>query len=480
MSKKKKQKSMEELLEEALVPEEEQPYRVPENWVWVRLKHLVDFFSGSAFPKQYQGYNDLEIPFYKVGNLKDTDSNYYIYSEENTISEEIRVKLKAKKVPIDTILFAKIGEAIRLNRRGLVPKPACIDNNLMGFKANENILDNKLLLYWSLKEDFYKYSQATAVPSIRKSMLEAIAFPLPPIHEQKRIAEKVERLFAKIDEAKRLIEEVKESFEFRRAAILDKAFKGQLGTNDPNEKSMLETSNDIKEESLIPKEKQPYEVPENWVWVRLKTCLKNLQYGYTASSSPLEEGPKYLRITDIQNDSVDWETVPHCKIDSDQLEKYKLNKGDIVIARTGATTGKSFLIDDAPSSVFASYLIRLTTNDSLNPRYLWNYLKSPMYWKQITVVKKGIAQPGANAKIIGGLSVPLPPVHEQKRIAEKVDNLLSKLENEQELVLEVEEKLNLLKQSILNKAFRGELGTNDPNDEHAIELLKEVLKSKSK
>ena len=92
--------------------------------------------------------------------------------------------------------------------------------------------------------------------------------------------------------------------------------------------------------------------------------------------------------------------------------------------------------------------------------------------------KKRIAQPGANAQIIGGLSVPLPPVHEQKRIAEKVELLLSKLETEKEMVLEIEQKLDLLKQSILNKAFRGELGTNDPNDEHAIELLKEVLKSK--
>jgi len=276
-----------------------------------------------------------------------------------------------------------------------------------------------------------------------------------------------------------LIEEVKGSFELRRAAILDKAFKGQLGTNDPNEKSLLETCNDLKEKDLIPKEEQPYEVPGNWVWVKLKSCLKRLQYGYTASSSTLEEGPKYLRITDIQNDSVDWKTVPHCKINADLLEKYKLNKGDIVIARTGATTGKSFLIDDVPyCSVFASYLIRLTTNEDLNPRYLWNYLKSSVYWKQITVVKRGIAQPGANAQIIGGLSVPLPPVHEQKRIADKVDILLSKLETEKEMVLEVEQKLDLLKQTILTKAYLGELGTNDPTEEIAIELLKEVLKSR--
>lgn len=229
-----------DLSEKDVIPKEQWPYEVPENWVWVRLKHLVDFFSGSAFPNQYQGYNDLEIPFYKVGNLKDTDSNYYIYSEENTISEEIRVKLKAKKVPKDTILFAKIGEAIRLNRRGLVPKPACIDNNLMGFKSNENILDNKLLLYWSLKEDFYKYSQATAVPSIRKSTLEAIAFPLPPLNEQKRIAEKLDNLLEKLENEKQLVLAAEEKLDLVKQSVLQKAFRGELGTNDPSDGHAME------------------------------------------------------------------------------------------------------------------------------------------------------------------------------------------------------------------------------------------------
>jgi type I restriction enzyme, S subunit len=216
-------------------------------------------------------------------------------------------------------------------------------------------------------------------------------------------------------------------------------------------KTKQKSMEELLEEALVPEEEQPYKAPENWVWVKLKSCLKNLQYGYTASSSTLEEGPKYLRITDIQNDSVDWETVPHCKIDAELLEKYKLNKGDIVIARTGSTTGKSFLIDDAPCSVFASYLIRLTTNDYLNPRYLWNYLKSPMYWQQITVVKKGIAQPGANAQIIGGLSVPLPPVHEQKRIAEKVERLFAKIDEAKRLIEEVKESFELRKISMIKK-----------------------------
>lgn len=474
---KTKQKSLEELLEEALVPEEEQPYEVPGNWVWVRLKSINKDKKRNIDPQDYseEVFELYSVPSYDLGEPE------YIKGKEIGSNKQV--------VKENEILLCKINPRINrvwivLNNRGKYRQLASTE----WIVISENKATYPKYLLFLLKAPYFRKLITSNVSGVGGSLtrakpkeVETYPIALPPFNEQKRIAEKVERLFAKIDEAKRLIEEVKESFELRRAAILDKAFKGQLGTNDPNEQSMLEASDTIKEKDLILKEEQPYEVPENWVWVKLKSCLKRLQYGYTASSSTLEEGPKYLRITDIQNDSVDWGTVPYCKIDEDLLEKYKLNKGDIVIARTGATTGKSFLIDDVPScSVFASYLIRLTTNDDLNSPYLWNYLKTPMYWKQITVVKKGIAQPGANAQIIGELSVPLPPVHEQKRIADKVDNLLSKLETEKEIVLEVEQKLDLLKQAILNKAFRGRLGTNDPTDQHAIELLKEVLKSKAK
>ncbi|MDQ0163980.1 restriction endonuclease subunit S [Aeribacillus alveayuensis] len=464
---KKKQKSMEELLEEALVPEEEQPYKVPENWVWVRLGSVISSVKGKKPKELLETKESKSIPYVTIDYLTNG-----VTEETKYVPEQIS-KVRCNK---EDILMVWDGA-----RSGFVGRGGEGEVGSTLAKIEKRKFDTGYLYYFlkSKYEYINNNHRGTGIPHVNPEVLWNIPFPVSPLNEQKRIAHKIEQLFTKIDEAKRLIEEVKESFELRRAAILDKAFKGRLGTNDPNEKSMRETSDEIKEKDLIPKEEQPYEVPKNWVWVKLKSCLKRLQYGYTASSSTLEEGPKYLRITDIQNDSVDWETVPHCKIDADLLEKYKLNKGDIVIARTGATTGKSFLIDDVPScSVFASYLIRLTTNDDLNPRYLWNYLKSPMYWKQITVVKKGIAQPGANAQIIGGLSVPLPPVHEQKRIADKVDILLSKLETEKEMVLEVEQKLDLLKQSILNKAFRGELGTNDPTEESAIELLKEVLKSK--
>ncbi|EPZ38561.1 restriction modification system DNA specificity domain-containing protein [Anoxybacillus ayderensis] len=463
---KAKQKSIDELLKEALVPEDEQPYEVPGNWVWVRLKSVNKNEKRNIDPRDY-GEEIFEL--YSVPSY-DLDEPEYIKGKEIGSNKQL--------VQENEILLCKINP--RINRVWIVSNSKGKYRQLASTEwivvSNSQVIYPKYLLFL-LKSPYFRKLITSNVSGVGGSLtrakpkdVEMYPIAVPPLNEQKRIVDKIERLFAKIDEAKRLIEEVKGAVELRRAAILDRAFRGELETNDP-----FEAPNQINEKEIVPPNEQPYQVPENWVWVKLKSCLKNLQYGYTASSSVSEEGPKYLRITDIQNGHVDWEKVPHCKIDEEQLEKYRLNKGDIVIARTGATTGKSFLIDDVPCAVFASYLIRLTINDYLDARYLWNYLKSPMYWKQITVVQKGIAQPGANAQIIGGLSLPLPPVREQQRIAEKVDFLLNKLDSEKQLALEIEQKIDLIKQSILSKAFSGELGTNDPNDEHAIELLKEVL-----
>ncbi|PDY52298.1 restriction endonuclease subunit S [Bacillus toyonensis] len=214
---------------------------------------------------------------------------------------------------------------------------------------------------------------------------------------------------------------------------------------------------ELMEEVSIPKEEQLYEIPKNWTWVQLQNCLDSIQYGYTETSSLQEIGPKFLRITDIQNDCVNWNDVPYCKITDKELQKYRLANNDIVVARTGATTGKSYLINNPPMAVFASYLIRLRCRDIISPNYLWEFMKSPIYWKQITIVKKGSAQPGANAKILGNLAVPLPPLNEQKRIAEKVERLLNKIEEAKQLIEEAKGTFELRRAAILDKAFRGEL-----------------------
>lgn len=227
--------------------------------------------------------------------------------------------------------------------------------------------------------------------------------------------------------------------------------------------------------AIIPKEEEPYKVPDNWVWTRLGNITEKNQYGYTAKSSNQGE-VKYLRITDIQDNKVVWNDVPYCEIKEDEFEKFKLKKDDIVIARTGATTGKSFLIKEINhKSVFASYLIRVRGIKVLS-EYLWDYMNANIYWQQITEFSSGIAQPGVNAQKLENLLIPLPPIDEQKRIVNKLDYFFDKIQKVKEIIEEVKEKNEARKESILSKAFTGELTAKwrASNIHSAKELLNKI------
>lgn len=156
---------------------------------------------------------------------------------------------------------------------------------------------------------------------------------------------------------------------------------------------------------------------------RLGDLATDVDYGLTASANPLPVGPRFLRITDIQDDRVEWSSVPFCTARASEEESAHLERGDIVFARTGATTGKSYLLRTCPErAVFASYLIRVRPDPaSVEPRYLAWYFQTADYWRQITSNASGTAQPGVNATKLKGLMVPVPSLEEQRRIADILD-----------------------------------------------------------
>lgn len=192
---------------------------------------------------------------------------------------------------------------------------------------------------------------------------------------------------------------------------------------------------------------------EGWEMKKLGEVSK-IMYGYTAKSAFDFVGPKYLRITDIQNSKVNWDLVPNCKGLNGEYEKYKLKEGDIVFARTGATTGKSFLIEDLPSAVFASYLIRVQLNSNvLLPNFIYHFFQSSIYWKIIEKGITGSAQGGFNASKLSGLSIPIPPLSEQHQIVSILDKTFAAI---YEAKANIEKNLNNAKelfQSQLNKIF---------------------------
>lgn len=169
-------------------------------------------------------------------------------------------------------------------------------------------------------------------------------------------------------------------------------------------------------------------LPEGWEMKKLGEMSK-IMYGHTAKTSLDSNGVKYLRITDIQNGSVDWNSVPSCPQLDDNFRKYELKYGDIVFARTGATTGKSYLIKDPPKAVFASYLIRVQTDQKeILPEFLSMFFQSASYWNVIEAGISGSAQGGFNAKKLSSISIPIPPLPEQKQIVALLDQAFAAID----------------------------------------------------
>ena len=284
-------------------------------------------------------------------------------------------------------------------------------------------------------------------------------------------------------------------------AILQEAIQGRLVPQNPNdepasvlldrirkEKAKLVKEGKLKkkdlEEKPISEEEIPFEIPESWEWVRFITLSKIIHYGYTASSSSTGNA-KLLRITDIQDDEVNWRTVPYCKINDKELKNYQLHNRDILIARTGGTVGKTYIVRELDAvSVFASYLIRAIPLENSNEEYIKLFMGSPYYWSQLADAASGTGQPNVNGQSLSNLIIPLPPLAEQHRIVSKIEELLPKVEEygkAQEALDKLNEELpERLKKSILQEAIQGRLVPQDPNDEPASVLLDRIRKEKAK
>ena len=220
-------------------------------------------------------------------------------------------------------------------------------------------------------------------------------------------------------------------------------------------------------------------IPYNWIHTTIGEISSKIHYGYTTKSTKEKIGLKYLRITDIQNNSIKWEDVPSCQTLPKNLSEFLLRSNDLVFARTGATVGKSFLMKNPPESVFASYLIRIILSEKIYANYVNYFFKSSLYWNQIRSGSVGMAQPNFNATKLSKIKIPLPPLNEQKRIVAKIEELFSLLDSTKQLLEKTKILLKQYRQSLLKSAFEGKLVPQDPNDEPTSVLLEKIRREKS-
>ena len=239
-----------------------------------------------------------------------------------------------------------------------------------------------------------------------------------------------------------------------------------------------------KNEPVCIADEVPFEIPESWEWVRWGTLSESIQYGYNAPAQ--ENGRiKMVRISDIQDNSVMWETVPYCDIKEEEIDAYLLNPNDILFARTGGTVGKSYLVQEVPEeAIYAGYLIRTRYSDHLCPQYLKYFMESELYWSQLREGTIATAQPNCNGKTLGNMLVPIPPSYEQIRIVEKLNAIMAHVIEYGTAYSKSKHLNNIfpeqLKKSILQEVVQGKLVPQDPHDEPASILLERIRAEKKK
>ena len=299
------------------------------------------------------------------------------------------------------------------------------------------------------------------MPRVGTDTIINLLTPLPPLAEQKRIVAKIEELLPyieKYEQAETKLTALNKSFpEMLKKSILQEAVQGKLVPQNPDDEpasvlleriraekqelirqgkikkskheSIIVTRDKIPYEIIDGKERciadeVPFEIPESWEWCRWGNLSESIQYGFNAPAK--ESGRiKMVRISDIQDNKVLWESVPYCDIDDKNIETYLLEPNDILFARTGGTVGKSYLVKDVPEeSIYAGYLIRTRYSNSLCPEYLKFFMESELYWIQIRNNTIATAQPNCNGKTLANMLLPIPPLAEQKRIVKKIEELM--------------------------------------------------------
>ena len=326
--------------------------------------------------------------------------------------------------PAGTITVSSSGANAGFVNRWEIPIFAS-DCSTVVTKEGGMVLGDYAFRFLQFKQFFIntELRRGAAQPHVYAKDIAAIEIPVPPLEEQKRIVGLLDAATARVTELTACYEQAR--------THANNLFTSALS-------SALEDNPDWPTKTL--------------------SDISEISYGYTESAKSEAVGPKFLRITDIKNRGVNWDDVPYCPIDDVQLMHHRLGDGDIVFARTGATTGKSFLVAKPPLAVCASYLIRLRTDKKLvSPDFLNLNFQTNAYWKQVNEGMSGAAQGGFNASKLGALEIPVPPLEEQKKIVARLDSMRAKTS---EMVAAYDAKLQAaknLRQSILESAFEGKL-----------------------
>lgn len=455
MPKKKTALTIEERLQQALVPAEEQPYEVPENWVWVRLGGITQVIGGgtpSTSKKEY--YDGGTISWLSPVDL----SNYndiYISRGNKMITLEGLDNSSAKLLPKDTVCLtsrAPIGYV------AIAEKELSTNQGFKSFLPSPTYLAR--FLYWYLKgnkELLESKASGTTFLELSASKAATIEFPIPPLSEQQRIVERIEELFAKLDEAKERLQEVADSFAVRKAAILHKAFTGELTKQWRRENGVSDESWEEKKLGEVGSwlgggtpstSREEYWENGNILWITSKDM----------KSAVIEDTLMKVNEVGVKNSSANY------------IEKPAL----LVVMRSGILR-RTFPVAMVKKPFTVNQDLKAIIPDKDDLEFLYWMLLSNEQHILNTCMKNGTTVESINSNALKDLTFKCPTLPEQHEIVRLIDELLARERAAQQAAEQALASIDLMKKSILARAFRGELGTNKASEASALELLRQVL-----
>ncbi|HDK6414494.1 TPA: restriction endonuclease subunit S [Klebsiella variicola] len=387
----------------------------------VKLGSVGEFKAGFGFPIEYQGKKEGDYPFAKVGDISAVvrSGHKNIFHAGNYIDKDIVENLKAKTIPKGTIVFAKIGEAIKQNFRAVTSVEMVIDNNVMGLVPDNNIVDTNYLFYFMRSLDLYQFCGATTIPALRKSMLENIQIPLPPLSEQKRIAailDKANSIRQKREQAIKLADG------FLRAKFLE-----MFGT----------TANNIHR---FPKGK-------------IRDLVDSVNYGTSAKASIDSGEYPILRMGNITyQGGWDFKDLKYIDLSVKEKDKFLVKEGDLLFNRTNSKelVGKTAVYEEERPMAFAGYLIRVRPNSIGNNYYISGYLNSTH--GKITLMnmcKSIVGMANINAQELQNIEILIPPKHLQ----DEYEIIYKKVKKGLSIYDKSAMQLQLLASNLSNKYF---------------------------
>lgn len=381
------------------------PYEIPSNWKWIKYSDITENKMGKTI--LFSDLIESGIPVYSATQCDDI----FGYVKESAVllhSGDIVIPARGNSIGFVTLVKDELA--------------TCTQTTIYSHITSDEVLPEFLTYCCKcFRTIWFKHSGA-AIPQVTVGQINKNLVPVPPLEEQKKIVEKIDELFALLEKKEVNDQEKEKLKEVLKSKILDSAIHGTLVDNDSNLKpiEVEEVKDDIT-----------FDIPSNWKWTKWRNLSSSIQYGVSASATD-SGNAKLVRITDIQNNEVVWNSVPFCKINEKDIEKYLLKENDILFARTGGTVGKSVMVKNIPDDsnyVFAGYLIRSNYDEEkVFYKYLKIFMDSSLYWKQLRNGSIGMAQANCNGKTLGNMLIPLPPLEEQKRIVEKIESLFELIE----------------------------------------------------